>query len=289
MITNKKWFLWTAILIILATIVWIYLLFITVFSVKIPVWYTWIKVNMYWDAKWVSIYTLKTWRNYYNPITADVFKYPNHIQQKEYETISFQDTDWLVISTRIWLDYKFDESKISTIFEQYRASSDRLTNELMATWLKNSVNRASSSFKVDELYWPKKEEFRLKALENIKADFDEKGIVVNNVYFVWNMVLPEQVMWRINAKIEATQNAMQKENELRAVEAEAQKQIAEANWYAESQIIKAKADAETIRIKSQAITSQWGMEYVQLQAIDKWNWALPITALWDNVPFINLK
>lgn len=169
---SKKWFMWSAILIMIATIVGLYILFITVFSVKIPVWYTWIKVNMYWDAKWVSIYTLKTWRNYYNPITADVFKYPNHIQQKEYETISFQDTDWLVISTRIWLDYKFDESKISTIFEQYRASSDRLTNELMATWLKNSVNRASSSFKVDELYWPKKEEFRLKALENIKADFD---------------------------------------------------------------------------------------------------------------------
>lgn len=286
---TKKWFMWSVILIIIATIVWIYLLFVTVFSVKIPVWYTWIKVNMYWDAKWVSIYTLKTWRNYYNPITADVFKYPNHIQQKEYETISFQDTDWLVISTRIWLDYKFDESKITSIFEQYRASSDKLTNELMATWLKNSVNRASSSFKVDELYWPKKEEFRLKALENIKADFDEKGIVVNNVYFVWNMILPEQVMGRINAKIEATQNAMQKENELRAVEAEAQKQIAEANWYAESQIIKAKADAETIRIKSQAITSQWGMEYVQLQAIDKWNWVLPVTSLGENVPFINLK
>jgi hypothetical protein len=35
-------------------------------------------------------------------------------------------------------------------------------------------------------------------------------------------------MGRINAKIESTQIAMQKENELRAVEAEAQKQIAEA-------------------------------------------------------------
>jgi hypothetical protein len=80
----------------------------------------------------------------------------------------------------------------------------------MATWLKNSINRSASKFKVDELYWSKKEEFRLAVLESIKADFDTKGIIVNNVYFVWDMKLPPQVITRINAKIEATQTAMQK-------------------------------------------------------------------------------
>ena len=63
----------------------------------------------------------------------------------------------------------------------------------MATWLKNSINRASAWFKVDELYWPKKEEFRLKVLENIQKDFEEKWVNVNNIYFVWDMILPEQV------------------------------------------------------------------------------------------------
>lgn len=286
---NTKGFIWFIITIVIVTILSLYFIFILVFSVKIPVWYMWIKVNMYWDAKWVSVYTLKTGRNFYNPITADVYKYPTHIQQKEYSNIRFQDVDWLVIWAVIWLDYQFNEAQVPKIFEQYRASSDKLTNELMYTWLKNSINRASTWFKVDELYWPKKEEFRLKVLDFIKADFDEKGIVVNNVYFVWDMILPEQVMTRINAKIEATQTAMQKENELRAVEAEAQKQIAEAKWYNEAQIIKAKADAEAIRIKAEAIRNQWGAEYVQLQAVEKWNWVLPVTSLWNNIPFINLK
>lgn len=297
---NKKGVIWFVILIIAAFIFVAYLLYIAVFSVKVPVWYTAIKVNMYWDAKWVSIYTLGTWRNYYNPIVADVYKYPTHVQQTEYETISFQDTDWLVISTKIWLDYKIEWTKVATIFENYRVSSDRLTNELMATWLKNSINRASSSYKVDELYWPKKEEFRLKVLEAIKADFDWKGIIVNNVYFVWDMKLPSQVMDRINAKIEATQNAMQKENELRAVEAEAAKVVAQAKWEAEAKVTAAKwnaealkinaiAEAEAIKIKSQAIVNQGGAEYVQLQAIEQWNWVLPVTTLWNNVPFINLK
>lgn len=285
---NSKWFIG-----IVAITIWVLIisviLIISIFSVKIPVWYTGIKVDLYWTNKWVNLNTLSTWRNWYNPFTSDVYTYPIFIQQKEYSQISFQDTDWLSIVSNIGMDYQFKSESISSIFENYRSSADRITNELMSTWLKSSINRASSKFKVDELYWPKKEEFRLSILENIKKDFDEKGIIVSNIYFVGTMDLPQQVMQRINAKIEATQTAMQKENELRAVEAEAQKQIAEAKWYNESQIIKAKADAEAIRIKSEAIKSQWWTEYVQLQAIEKWNWVLPITSLWENVPFINLK
>lgn len=279
MIRNNKWN-WMIVWIV-ATLVVLIILFYTVFSVKIPVSTVWIKVNMYWDDKWVSIYTLKTGRNWYNPITSDVYKYSTFIQQKVYEWTSFQDADWLSIKSNIGMDYKFDEGKVGKIFEEYRADSTKITNEYMSTWLKNSVNKSSSLFKVDELYWPKKEEFRLKILENIKADFESKWVIVNNVYFVWDMVLPEQVMGRINAKIEATQTAMQKENELRAVEAEAQKQIAQAKWEWESTLIRARAEAEAIRIKTQAITSQWWAEYVQLKAIEKWNWNMPQVS-WAN-------
>ena len=273
--------------VIATLLIWIFLFYV-VFSVKIPVGNVWIKVNMYGSDKWVSIYTLKTWRNWYNPITSDVYKYSTFIQQKVYEQASFQDTDWLSIKANIWMDYKFDEAKISKIFEEYRADSDKITNIYMATWLKNSINRASATFKVDELYWPKKEEFRLLILDNIKKDFEAKWIIINNIYFVWDMSLPEQVMGRINAKIEATQTAIQKENELRAVEADAQKKIAEAKWNSESVLINARAEAEAIKIKSQAIISQGWKEYVELQAIQKWNWVLPQVSWW-NTPFINLN
>ena len=299
--TNNSWFMWMVATIVIAILLVIVMFWYLIFSIKVPVGYVGIKVNMYWDGKWVSIYTLKTWRNWYNPITSDVFKYPTFIQQKEYGEVKFQDTDWLSIWANIWMDYKFEEAKISKIFEEYRASADKITNEYMATWLKNAINRASAWFKVDELYWPKKEEFRLKVLSNIQKDFEEKWVMVNNVYFVWDMQLPEQVMWRINAKIEATQTAMQKENELRAVEAEAQKQIAEAKWAAEARIVKAnweaeaiivqsKAEAEAIKIKTQAIISQGWADYIQLQAIEKWNGTLPTYTLGTNtLPFINIK
>lgn len=288
MIKNNKWFVWI-ILIVLSTLLLSRFILLWFFSVKIPVWNIGIKVNMYWDWKWVSIYTLKTWRNWYNPITSDVYKYPVFIQQKEYTSVSFQDIDWLVITSNIGMDYQFKQESVPKIFETYRQSADDITNQLMATWLKSAVNRASSKFKVDELYWPKKEDFRVEVLNNIKKDFDKKWILISNIYFVWDMSLPPEVMKRISAKIEATQTAMQKENELRTVEAEAKKKVAEAKWTAESILIQAKAEAEAIRIKAQAIVTQWWEEYVQLQAIERWNWILPVTTLGNNVPFVNLK
>lgn len=261
-------------IIILSLVITAFILWLT-FSVKIPVSYVGIKVNMYWDAKGVSVFTLPTGRSAYNPFMSDVYKYPVFVQQKEYSQVRFQDSDWLVIGSNIWLDYQFKSESVSKFFEQYRASANKITDELMSTWLRNAVNRASAKFKVDEIYWPKKEEFRLLVLENLKQDFDDKGIIVNNIYLVGDMELPPQVMSRITAKSEATQTAMQKENELRTVEAEVQKQIAEAKWYAEATLIRARAETEAIKIKSQAIQSQWWADYIKLQEIDKWNWVLP--------------
>lgn len=298
---DSKWFVGMFTGVFILVLVVIIALWYAVFSIKIPVWYVGIKVNMYWDDKWVSVYTLKTGRNWYNPINSDVYRYPTFVQQKNYENISFQDNDWLVIASDIWLDYQFKEDKVSYIFEQYRADIYKITDVLMATWLKSSVNKASAEFKVDELYWPKKEQFRIKVLEYIKKDFDEKGIVVWNIYFIWDMKLPDAVSEIIKAKISATQAAMQKENELRTVEAEAQKKIAEAKGNAtaaiavaegksQATLIEAKAEAEAIKIKSQAITAQWWAEYVKLKEIEKWNWMLPqitwvnsVVATWLNL------
>lgn len=51
----------------------------------------------------------------------------------------------------------------------------------------------------------------------------------------------------------------------------------------------ARGEADAIRIKAEAVAKQGGAEYVQLQAIAKWNGALPTTSAGGAVPFINVK
>ena len=274
-------------------VIFLFIVLFFTFSIKVPVGYTAIKVDVYWknvEPKW-----LHTGRNFINLITHDVFKYPIFIQQEEYANLSFQDKDWLVVTADIWMDYKFDEAKIGSMYEEYKAWVDKITKNYMQTWVKNAINRASSEYEVDKLYWPEKEEFRLKVLNNLQSDLNEKGIIVNNVYFVDEMKLPKEVEARISAKIEATQNAMQKENELRAVTAEAAKVEAQAKWVANAKIETAKWIAEAILIEAKAtaeanilINNSITTNLIEYNKAQSWDWKLPQITGWS-IPMVNLK
>lgn len=57
---------------------------------------------------------------------------------------------------------------------------------------------------------------------------------------------------------------------------------------AERQREQARGEADAIRIKAEAVAKQGGAEYVQLQAISKWDGKLPVTQAGGAVPFLNV-
>lgn len=66
-------------------------------------------------------------------------------------------------------------------------------------------------------------------------------------------------------------------------------QLETAKIVAERQRVQAQGEADAIRIKAEAVSKQGGAEYVQLQAIAKWNGVLPTTQAGDVTPFLSLK
>lgn len=57
---------------------------------------------------------------------------------------------------------------------------------------------------------------------------------------------------------------------------------------ADRQREEAKGEADAIRIKAEAVAKQGGAEYVQLQAIQKWDGKLPVTNAGAAMPFVNI-
>ena len=51
---------------------------------------------------------------------------------------------------------------------------------------------------------------------------------------------------------------------------------------------KAKYDADAVKLQAEAIKNAGGKEYVELEAIKKWNGVLP-TTVGGAIPFINVK
>lgn len=66
-------------------------------------------------------------------------------------------------------------------------------------------------------------------------------------------------------------------------------QLENAKVIAERQRVQAQGEADAIRIKAEAVSKQGGAEYVQLQAIQKWDGKLPTTNSGGALPILSLK
>jgi regulator of protease activity HflC (stomatin/prohibitin superfamily) len=83
----------------------------------------------------------------------------------------------------------------------------------------------------------------------------------------------------IEEKVTATQNAEKAQRDLQRIQYEAQQKVAQA-----------EGEAQAISIQAQAIKTNGGTEYLQLQAINKWDGKLPVYMTPNSpMPFIGVK
>ena len=250
-----------------------------IFSVKVRPAEVAIIVDLYGSDKGVEIDVLPTGRNFYNRITHDIIIYPAAIQQGIYDDVSFQDVDGLTLSADIAINYKFESENIPFLYQEYRKDADFITANYFNTWIRNAMVEQSSKMKVDEIYGEKKEEFRDSVLAQLREEFNTKGIYIEDIYFTNGIQIPPEVSARINDKIQATQIAQQKQNELAAVEADVQKVIAEEEGKAKSRIIEANSRSEANNILNNSLTPnvlRFKELELQKEAIGEWNGVVPM-------------
>lgn len=122
--------------------------------------------------------------------------------------------------------------------------------------------------------------------KRVRAQVEPIGIKVERLYWAGDFRLPPAVTASIDAKIKATQFAQQRANEVAAAKAEADKEIETARGVAESTIIKARADADAIKLKGDALREN--PRLIDLSAIEKWNGSLPQIVGPGAVPFVQI-
>jgi regulator of protease activity HflC (stomatin/prohibitin superfamily) len=248
------------------------------FSVKVNPAEVAISVDLYGSDKGVELEVLGTGRNFYNAITHDVIKYPSYIQQGRYKDLKFQDVDGLTVSADVAIDYKFVEEQIPQLYTEYRKEAGYITEIYFPTWIKNAMIEQSSKLQVDEIYGSKKEDFRNSVLEQLRGEFEPKGIFIENLYFTNGIQIPAAVLGRIDQKIKATQIAQQKQNELAAVEADVAKTLAKEAGDAKARLIEATSKAEANRLLNQSL-SENVLRFKELEVrsgvVKKWDGDLP--------------
>lgn len=268
--------------------------------VKVPAGFVGVKVNLYGDDKGVQQQEVGVGK-YWLTWNEEIYQFPTFNQLHVYEQpFNFQTKDSMSVSAKVGVEYYVDQSKVSKVFQTYRKGVEEITSVNIRQNIADALIKDSGMMDISTLAGEGRTQLLDNVTKAVKAKLDPIGIVIVKLSWTDDLVYPKQVIESINAKIEATQKALLRENEIQQTKAEAQKKIEEAKGVAEStrlaaqgeadaRVALAKADADSIALRGEAIKKY--PDVIALNFIEKWSGLLPTTYMGgDNatVPFLNI-
>lgn len=195
-------------------------------------------------------------------------------KQKEQIDATAASQDLQNVSATVAVNYILNASDVGLLWanigEDYKV-------KVMDPAIQESIKASTAKYTAEQLIG-KREEARQVIEDLLKEKLKSNYITVTEVSIV-NFKFSSQFEQAIELKVTAEQNALAAKNKLAQVQYEAQQRVAEA-----------EGEAKAIQIQAQAINSQGGADYVQLQAIKQWKGEVPQYMMSGAVvPFINLK
>ena len=192
--------------------------------------------------------------------------------QKDEIDATAASKDLQTVSAKVAVNYHLQESSAPRI---YREVGIGYVDRILSPAIQESVKASTAQYTAEELIT--KREFVREAIKTLLiSKMEPRGITVEDV-LITNFDFSASFNAAIENKVTMEQNALAAKNKLQQIEFEAKQRVTQA-----------QGEAEAIKIQAQAIQAQGGKEYVQLQAIAKWNGILPIVTGSGSMPFINV-
>lgn len=193
--------------------------------------------------------------------------------QKEQVDATAASKDLQQVTATVAINFHVNPVDAITIFQTIGADYQ---SRVIDPAIQESIKSVTANYTAEELI-TKREDAREEIVTLLTSKLQPLGVNVDALNIV-DFKFSDTFNTAIEAKVTAEQNALAAQNKLVQVQAEAEQTVATA-----------KAQAEAIQIQAQAINSQGGADYVQLQAVSKWNGVLPTQMVpGGTVPFINL-
>lgn len=254
-----------------------------------------IKVAMAGDDKGVLNAPVSTGWVFFNPFTTNVIEYPTNMKTVIWtksvdegkptdESITFTNKDQLTINADFSLNYFLRPEAAPAFYVKFLAKDiDDFSDGYLRSIARNCVNDVAGQYPIEQIMGDNAK-FLADATTCIDGIVSPYGIVVDKhgFGFIGAPRPPQSVIDNINSKIQATQLALQKQNELLQVEADANKQVAAADGKAKAMVAEATGEAEANRLRSASITPV----ILQNKALDNqhdaiwhWNGVMPSTVV----------
>ena len=187
------------------------------------------------------------------------------LQKAKLDGASAGTKDLQQVHTDIVVQYRLNAAKVPHIYKEFGLNVD---DKVLGPGINEAFKSITGHYTSEELI-TKRDEVSMAITEHLRSKMAPFNIDVSGVSLV-NFGFSAEYQKAIESKVIATQNKLKAEQDLERIKVEAASRVAQA-----------KGEAEAISIQAQAIQSNGGQNYVQLQWIDKWNGKLPDTMLGD--------
>lgn len=207
--------------------------------------------------------------HFYNPASSAIFEMDVREHKAEGSTDCFTN-DTQKVSVTYAITYYPDPQKIGALYSQFGRDWDqKIVSQVVLGSLKDTVGQ----YRADDLVG-KREAARNAAENEVKEALSKRSVMVTKLD-ITNLDFDDSYEAAVEAKVVAIQKAAEAKNKTVEVEEKAKQTVASA-----------KADAESMRIKTQALSQNKGL--VEYEAIQKWDGKLPEIMMGNSVPIINL-
>lgn len=206
---------------------------------------------------------------FYNPATSDIKEIDVRVQTFNYDIECYtKDIQQASIKIGILANVRRDAAHL--LFRDYGSEWDEKILQPVAT---GTIKTVIGKWDAVDLV-SNREKARLEIEEVLKITLSEKNIELNKIELV-NIDYNDQFEKAVENKVTAIQAAIEAQNRTKQISEEANQRV-----------ISAKAEAESMRIRANALTQNKSL--VEYEAVQKWNGVLPVYNMGNSTPFINI-
>lgn len=189
--------------------------------------------------------------------------------------------DLQTVETTVTVNYHPDKESVHRLYKNLGLDYE---NRVIQPAIEETVKQVTANYNAEELITKRplvKQDIEVAIRERLNQ-FD----VVTEVISITDFEFSPLFAQAIESKVEAEQNALKAENDLRRIEVEARQREANAIGLANANIAEAKGEAEAIAIINKALSENPNyLEWLKTQA---WDGKLPLVVGEGGTPFIQI-
>jgi regulator of protease activity HflC (stomatin/prohibitin superfamily) len=290
-------------------------MFVGCTTTRVDVGHVGVKVKLAGSGRGVQDMQIKTGWVFYNPLTEQVVEFPVSVQNiilsadpheggskddatadhAVDESITFSSIEGVNATANVGFSFHIDANKAPQLYARFRQTDMR---ELAYGYMRNVIREAfsdvGSKMPIQDIYGAGKTKLVADVTHKCQEALGKDGVVIDQLTINGALKLPPNVADAINNAMAATQNAIQSENKVRQIKAEADQAVAAATGAAEAARQKAQGEADALIISTKAEATARGMaadaenkannlmqasltpQILHFRAIQKWDGKMPI-------------